>query len=104
MTKFFLADGGANNDIGSAYSGYSTIIMIILMFVLFYFLLIRPNQKRQKQRQQMINSLQKGDKVVTIGGLHGTIHDLDDTTVVVKVSENVKLTFDRQAVNAVIKD
>lgn len=100
MTDFQLATG----DVAGAYSGYSSIIMIVLMFVLFYFLLIRPNQKRQKQRQNMINALQKGDKVVTIGGLHGTVAELDDTTVVIKVNESTKLTFDRQAVNSVIKD
>lgn len=94
----------AQGDATSAYSGYSSIIMIVLMFVLFYFLLIRPNQKRQKQRQSMINALQKGDKVVTIGGLHGTVAEIDDTTVVIKVNESTKLTFDRQAVNSVIKD
>ncbi len=86
------------------YSSYTSIIMIVLMFVLFYFLLIRPNQKRQKQRQSMINALQKGDKVVTIGGLHGTVAELDDTTVIIKVNDSTKLTFDRQAVNSVIKD
>lgn len=101
MEEMILA---AESGVGEYYASYSSIIMIILMFVLFYFLLIRPNQKRQKQRQNMLNSLQKGDKVVTIGGLHGTIVELDDTTVVIKANESTKLTFDRQAINTVIRD
>lgn len=72
------------------------------MFAIFYFLLIRPQQKRQKQRQQMLNNLKKGDKVITIGGLHGTIVELTDDTVVLRVNDVTKLTFDRNAVNTVV--
>lgn len=74
----------------------------VLMFAVFYFLLIRPQQKRQKQRAQMLNELKKGDKVVTIGGLHGTIAELTDDTVVIRVNDVTKLTFDRSAVNTVV--
>jgi preprotein translocase subunit YajC len=74
---------------------------LVLMFVVLYFLLIRPQQKRQKTRTQMLNSLKKGDKVVTIGGLHGTIVDITDDTVVLRVNDVTKLTFDRSAVNSV---
>lgn len=72
------------------------------MFAVFYFLLIRPQQKRQKQRNQMLNELKKGDKVITIGGLHGTIAELTDDTVVLRVNDVTKLTFDRSAVNTVV--
>ncbi len=75
---------------------------LILFLVVFYFLLIRPQQKRQKERMAMLNALKKGDKVVTIGGLHGTIVDLNDDQVVLRVNENTKLTFERNAVNMVI--
>lgn len=75
---------------------------LILFLVVFYFLLIRPQQKRQKERMAMLNALKKGDKVVTIGGLHGTIVDLNDDQVVLRVNENTKLTFERNAVNIVI--
>lgn len=104
MTQFLLAAAETPAGDANPYGQYTTLIMIVLMFVLFYFLLIRPNQKRQKQRQSMINAIEKGDKVVTIGGLHGTISEIDDTTVVIKVNESTKLTFDRQAINTVIKD
>ncbi|CCQ93281.1 component of the preprotein translocase (modular protein) [[Clostridium] ultunense Esp] len=87
-----------------AYAQYSSLIMIVLLFVLFYFLLIRPQQKRQKERNRMLNNLEKGDKVITIGGLHGTIVELNDRTVVLKVSDSVRLTFDKQAINAVLTE
>jgi preprotein translocase subunit YajC len=75
---------------------------LVLMFVVLYFLLIRPQQKRQKARNMMLNSLKKGDKVVTIGGLHGTISDITDDIVVLRVNDVTKLTFERSAVNSVV--
>ncbi|MFC4738240.1 preprotein translocase subunit YajC [Bacillus daqingensis] len=77
------------------------LIPLILMFAIFYFLLIRPQQKRQKKVQQMHASLQKGDKIITIGGLHGTIDAIDEDRIVVDVDGANKLTFDRQAVREV---
>jgi preprotein translocase subunit YajC len=74
---------------------------LVLMFVVLYFLLIRPQQKRQKTRNQMLASLKKGDKVVTIGGLHGTIQDINDDTVVLRVNDVTRMTFDRSAINSV---
>ncbi|MBS4199788.1 preprotein translocase subunit YajC [Bacillus sp. FJAT-49732] len=75
----------------------------ILMFVLFYFLLIRPNQKRQKAVQNMQSSLQKGDKIVTIGGLHGIVDAIDDGKVVIKCGDGSRLTYDRAAVRDVVE-
>ncbi|MFO7263005.1 MAG: preprotein translocase subunit YajC [Bacillaceae bacterium G1] len=75
---------------------------LILMLVVFYFLIIRPQQKRQKERMAMLDALKKGDKVITIGGLHGTIVDLNEDQVVLRVNENTKLTFERNAVNVVV--
>ena len=74
---------------------------IIIMFAIFYFLLIRPQQKKAKQRNAMLAALKKGDKIVTIGGLHGTIQDLTDDTVTLRIAHNVHVTFDRGAVNNV---
>lgn len=76
---------------------------ILLMLVIFYFLLIRPNQKRQKQVRDMQSALQKGDKIVTIGGVHGTIDAIDENVVVIE-SHNNKLTFDRGAIREVRND
>ncbi|WP_164668500.1 preprotein translocase subunit YajC [Virgibacillus doumboii] len=75
---------------------------IILMFVIFYFLLIRPQQKRQKQVKQMQSDLQKGDAVVTIGGFHGVVHAIDENTVVIQsAGDGPKLTYDRSAIREV---
>jgi len=73
----------------------------LLMFVVFYFLLIRPQQKKSKNRNSMLRALAKGDKVTTIGGLHGTIAEISDDTVVLRVNDVTKLTFDRSAINNV---
>lgn len=81
--------------------GIGTIIPIILMFVLFYFLLIRPQQKRQKAVQQMQSDLKKGDKIITIGGLHGFIDSIDDNNVVIKCGDGSRLTYDRNAIREV---
>ncbi len=78
-----------------------TVFPLLLMFVLFYFLLIRPQQKRQKAVQQMQSDLQKGDKVVTIGGLHGIVDAIDEGTVVIKCGDGSRLTYDRAAIRDV---
>lgn len=72
------------------------------MFVIFYFLLIRPQQKKQKKVRQMQSDLKKGDKIVTIGGLHGTVHALDEGTIVITVEDGTKLTYDRSSVRDVV--
>jgi len=79
------------------------ILPIVLMIVLFYFLLIRPNQKRQRNIRDMQNSLSKGDKIVTIGGLHGIIDSLDDNKIVIKCGDGSRLTFDRNAIREVVE-
>lgn len=81
---------------------FMTILPLLFMFAIFYFLLIRPQQKRQKKVQEMIASIQKGDKIITIGGMHGTIDALDEDKVILLVSDNKKLTFDRNAVREVV--
>jgi preprotein translocase subunit YajC len=91
---------------GTAPASSSTIwtfLPIILMFLVLYFLLIRPQQKRQKSRSGMLNTLKKGDKVVTIGGMHGTIMEIDEDTgtIVLRVNDTTKLTFDRSAINSI---
>ncbi|QDP40721.1 preprotein translocase subunit YajC [Radiobacillus deserti] len=78
------------------------LLPIIAMLAIFYFLLIRPQQKRQKQVRQMQAEMKKGDKVVTIGGFHAKIHALDEDTVVLINDEGTKLTYDRSAVREVV--
>ncbi|TLS39270.1 preprotein translocase subunit YajC [Pseudalkalibacillus caeni] len=79
----------------------ANILPLLLMFAIFYFLLIRPQQKRQKKTREMQSNLQKGDKVVTIGGIHGTIDVIEEATVVIRSTDGSKLTFDRAAIRDV---
>lgn len=79
----------------------SPIIMIVLMFALFYFFIIRPQQKRQKETRDMQMGLQKGDKVVTIGGFHGVVHALDEDEIVLTIEDGTKITYDRAAIREV---
>ncbi|NLT49490.1 MAG: preprotein translocase subunit YajC [Ignavibacteria bacterium] len=80
-----------------------TLIMFGAIFAIFYFMIIRPQQKRQKERDAMINAIQKGDKIVTSSGIHGTVAGLEDKTVLVDCGNNVKLKFERSAIATVIK-
>ncbi len=72
------------------------------MFLLMWLLIIRPAQKRQKTTAKMQSELQRGDKIVTVGGLHGTVDALDDTTVYVTVADGTRLQFERQAIARVV--
>ncbi|HRY73634.1 MAG TPA: preprotein translocase subunit YajC [Spirochaetia bacterium] len=79
----------------------STLVTFGLVFVIFYFLIIRPQNKKQKEMQKMIAAVKKGDKVVTIGGVHGTVHSVKEGTVVVKVDDDCKIEFSKSAISAV---
>jgi preprotein translocase subunit YajC len=80
----------------------STLIMFGAIFLIFYFMIIRPQQKRAKEREKMLSAMQKGDKVITSGGLHGTIAGLEDKTVLLQVGDNVKMKFERSAIASVV--
>lgn len=82
-------------------AGVMQILPFVAMFAVMWFLLIRPAQKRQKATKTMQTSLKRGDKVITIGGLHGTIDAVDDSSVFLKVNDGTTLQFDRQAVGRV---
>ncbi|MBC1292100.1 preprotein translocase subunit YajC [Listeria booriae] len=77
------------------------LIPLLLVIVLFYFMLIRPQQKRQKEVNAMQSGLSKGDKIITIGGLHGTVVAIEDGNVVLDCAGS-ELTFDRNAVRTVL--
>ncbi|MDK1021275.1 MAG: preprotein translocase subunit YajC [Candidatus Hydrogenedentes bacterium] len=90
-------EGGSSSPFGNP------IFFMILIFGVFYFLLIRPNQKRERTRREMLASLSKGSKVVTNGGICGTILGLNEKTVVLKVSDDpvTKIEFLRTAISQV---
>jgi preprotein translocase subunit YajC len=82
----------------------TTVLPLVLMFAIFYFLLIRPQQKQQKAVREMQNSLEKGNKIVTIGGLHGILDSIDEDKIVLKVGDGTRMTFDRRSIREVVKD
>lgn len=79
----------------------SVIVFYVLLLVVFYLLLIRPQQVQQRRRREMLSKLKKGDRVVTAGGLHATIHDLDDDMLTLELTPNVRVKADRSAVSYV---
>ncbi len=89
-------DGGGGGNL------ISTLIMFGAIFLIFYFMIIRPQQKRAKEREKMLSNIEKGDKVITSGGIHGIIVGLEEKTVLVAISDNVKVKVERSAVTGVI--
>lgn len=88
----------AGNPTGSM---ISTIVTFGLVFVIFYFLIIRPQNKKQKEAKRMIEAVKKGDRVVTAGGVHATVYTVKDKTVILKVDENTKIEFSKSAIASV---
>jgi len=106
MNSFFLyllmpaqqsADGAAGGG-----NPLMTFLPFVAIIAIFYFLIIRPQNKKQKETQKMLSQLKKGDKIVTIGGIHGTIQAVKEQTVIVKVDEDIKLEFNRSAISTVL--
>ena len=76
---------------------------LILIFVIFYFLLIRPQKAKEKEHSKMLTNLNKNDEVVTSGGIHGTIVNVKDKTVVLRIDDNVKMEIEKNAIAYVKK-
>jgi preprotein translocase subunit YajC len=81
---------------------FPMFIFLILIFVVFYFFLILPQRQQRKKHQELLKNLKKGNKVVTSGGIHGTIVKIDETTVVLQISQKAELTVDKSAITQVI--
>ena len=81
-------------------AGLATWGPIVVMIAIFYFLLYRPQKNAQKRRMSMLDSLEKNNKVMTIGGIYGTIVDLDDTNVKLKIAENTVIEVARSSINS----
>lgn len=92
MTNFILLDAAA------AGSSSMSILMIVALFVIFYFFMIRPQQKRQKEIKKFRESLDRGSKIVTAGGIYGTIKEVRDLYFVVEVSNDVSIRVDKGSV------
>ena len=98
----FLLSGPAPEGGGGL---VSLLLPLVLIAAVFYFLIMRPQKKREEEHNQMIDSLDKGDQIVTVGGIHGTIRQIDEDSVLAQVDSNgVKLRFDKQAIASKGKD
>lgn len=89
-------------DSTSSASLTSSLIMFAAIILIFYFLIYRPQKKRDKEAKAMLAAMKKGDKVVTIGGIHGTIVTVKDKTVVIKVDDSARIEFSKEAISSVI--
>ena len=94
---FAQASGGASGD-----AGFIGLLPIVLMFVLLYFLMIRPQMKRQKEHKQMVEGLQKGDEVVTGGGVLGRITKMGDNYVSVEIAPNTEISVQKTSVQMLL--
>lgn len=100
FNSLFLLFSSATGTAQGAKGGGATqmIIFIVLIIVVFYFFMIRPQQKKQKQMQDFRESLKRGDQIVTIGGIHGKIVDIQENTFTIEVEDGVKIKIDKAAV------
>jgi preprotein translocase subunit YajC len=101
---FSLLLAAPQTDGAAAPGGMAAIVNflpLVAIIGIFYFLIIRPQNKKQKETQKMLSALKKGDKVVTIGGIHGTIQSVKESTVVLRVDDNARLEFSRSAISTV---
>ena len=94
---FAMAPQGGDGD-GSL---VSTLIMFGAIFLIFYFMIIRPQQKKAKEKNKLLSNLEKGDKIITSGGVHGIIAGLDEKTILLQVSDNLKMKIERSAITTV---
>lgn len=84
-------------------SPFLQFLPLIFLFVIFYFMIIRPQQKKQKDHAGMLEKLEKNDEIITAGGLHGTIVAVNDKTVSVRIADNVRVELEKSSVSSVTK-
>jgi len=103
LSPLFVAFGQAKGAQSSPMGGMGSLLpMMLVMFAVIYFLMIRPEQKKQKQRAAMIQAIKKGDRVLTSAGILGTVGSVKDNTIMVKIAENTVVEFTKSAVTTVI--
>ncbi|MGD0036217.1 MAG: preprotein translocase subunit YajC [Bacteroidota bacterium] len=103
MLHYFVLLMGQPNQ-GEGPGLMSNVILFGSIILIFYFMIIRPQQKRAKERQKLIDSMKKGDKVITSGGMYGTIAGLDEKTVLVEIADKIKVKLDRSAIATIISE
>ena len=105
MYSLILALGStATTTDGAAAGGsmWTTLITFGIIILIFYFLIIRPQRKRDKEAKNMLAAIKKGDKIVTIGGIRGTVAVVKESTVIVKVDDNTRIEFSKNAISSVL--
>ncbi len=103
--SFFIAEAAAQTGSGAASQGGGVMFQILLfggLFLFMYFMIIRPQRKRQKEHNDLVSSLSKGDEIVLNSGMLGKIVEVDDTYITVKASDTVELKFQKIAIHAVL--
>jgi len=100
---FPTGEAGAAGAAGGGSSSWPMLVVMPLIILVFYFLVMRPQNKKQKEAKKMLEGLRKGDRIVTIGGLRGTVVSVKDDAVVLKVDDNTKLEYSKSAVATVLK-
>lgn len=80
----------------------SSLLPFVLIILVFYFLILRPQQKKAKDREKLLSGVQKGDKVITSGGIHGTVDGIEDNTILVKIADNVKVKMEKGSITTIV--
>lgn len=104
LTSLVFAQDAMGSAPKDGQGGFLVLLpMYVIIFLVFYLFLIRPQQKQQKEKQAMVEAIKKNDEVITAGGMHGTVVNVKDKTVVLKVDDNVKIEFDKNSIALVKK-
>lgn len=98
------APGGAAGGAGGGMAAFQQIIPLVFMFAIFYFLLIRPQQKKAKEHKALLESMKKGDNVITAGGVHGKITAVENEMVTLEVANNVNIKITKSYIASIKKD
>jgi preprotein translocase subunit YajC len=103
MFAFILAQAQPTSAAPAPGGGFGFFVPFIFLFVIMYFIMLRPQKKRQQEQQRLIASLKTGDRVVTSAGIHGLIANVKETTVMLKVADNVKVELEKSAITNVVR-
>ncbi len=105
MVETLYAMAGGQSSSGGGGNAFLSFLPLILIILIMYLLILRPQAKKQRERQKLLESVKKGDEIVTIGGIHGKVVGTknDDKILVIKVDDNVKIDIDRSAVASILR-
>lgn len=99
LLYFVLLAGGSGGQGGGGLIG--ALLPLVLIVAVFYFFIIRPQRKREQEKEEMIEALEKGDSIVTVGGMHGKVTKVDEDSVLAQVDSQVKVRIDKEAISRV---